>query len=245
MNVIRLFGICTLACAIGAAPAAAQQRKAAPKPPRPQISETTREKAAETNANPDALVLADFQKRIDAYMAIHKDAAKDSPPLKETKKPGEIKSAQEALGANIRALRANAKPGDIMTPEIRNKFRRLMYPVVQPTARDKSAPTSPVPDVPVTGTPVQGTSGRAVKADVKEGLKENAEEQKEEGGKPVVLKVNAMYPPDTPLPTTPPQVLMNLPKLPEQLEYRIVGKNLIIRDVEANIIVDFVPNAIQ
>ena len=245
MNVIRLFGICTLACAIGAAPAAAQQRKAAPKPPRPQISETTREKAAETNANPDALVLADFQKRIDAYMAIHKDAAKGSPPLKETKNPAEIKAAQEALGAKIRAARATAKAGDIMTPEIRNKFRRLMYPVVQPTARDKSAPTSPVPDVPVTGTPVQGTSGRAVKADVKEGLKENAEEQKEEGGKPVVMKVNAIYPPDAPLPTTPPQVLMNLPKLPEQLEYRIVGKNLIIRDVEANIIVDFVPNAIQ
>jgi hypothetical protein len=38
---------------------------------------------------------------------------------------------------------------------------------------------------------------------------------------------------------------MNLPKLPEQLEYRIIGKNLIIRDVEANIIVDFVANAIQ
>ena len=67
----------------------------------------------------------------------------------------------------------------------------------------------------------------------------------EEGGKPVVLKVNATYPNDTPLPTTPPQLLMNLPKLPEQLEYRIIGKNLIIRDVEANIIVDFVPNAIQ
>jgi hypothetical protein len=245
MNVIRLFGICTLACAIGAAPAAAQQRKAAPKPPKPQISETTREKAAETNANPDALVLADFQKRIDAYMAIHKDARKDAPALKQTTNPAEIKVAQETLGAKIRAARATAKAGDIMTPEIRNKFRRLMYPVVQPTARDKSAPPSPVPDVPVTGTPVQGTSGRAVKADVKEGLKENAEEQKEEGGKPVVLKVNATYPPDTPLPTTPPQVLMNLPKLPDQLEYRIVGKNLIIRDVEANIIVDFVPNALQ
>jgi hypothetical protein len=40
-------------------------------------------------------------------------------------------------------------------------------------------------------------------------------------------------------------VLKNLPKLPDALEYRIVGKNLIIRDVEANIIVDFVPNAIQ
>ena len=245
MNVIRLSGAVMLACAIGAAPAAAQQKKAVPKPPKPQISETTREKAAETNANPDALVLADFQKRIDAYMAIHKNAAKDAPPRKETNNPAEIKAAQEALGAKIRAARATAKAGDIMTPEIRNKFRRLMYPVVQPTAQDKAAPPSPVRDVPVTGTPVQGTSGRAVKSDVKEELKENAEEQKEEGGKPVVLKVNAIYPPDAPLPSTPPQVLMNLPKLPEQLEYRIIGKTLIVRDREANIIVDFVPSAIQ
>jgi hypothetical protein len=243
MNVIRLLLAVGIGCALSTTPAAAQT--AAPKPPKPQISTATKEKAAEENANPDALVLADFQKRVDAYMAIHKDAAKDAPPRKETKNPAEIKAAQEALGAKIRAARAMAKAGDIMTPEIRNKFRRLMYPTIQPTARDKSAPSSPVKDVPVTGTPVQATSGRAVKADVKEELKENAEEREEEGGKPVVLKVNATYPPDTPLPTTPPQVLMNLPKLPEQLEYRIIGKNMIIRDVEANIIVDFVPNAIQ
>jgi hypothetical protein len=225
MNVIRLFGVLCTTVVLGA-PLAHAQKAAAPKPPKPQISETTRQKAAEENANPDALVLGDFQKRIDAYMKVHKDAAKDSPPLKQTKNPAEIKAAQEALGAKIRAARATAKPGDILTPEIRNKFRRLMYPVI----------TSPSP---------KGTAGSAVKADVKEELKENTEERKEEGGKPVVLKVNATYPPDTPLPSTPPQVLMNLPKLPDQLEYRIVGKNLIIRDVEANIVVDFVPNAIQ
>jgi hypothetical protein len=224
MNVIRLLVVAGVACALTPAPAAAQT--AAHKPPAPKISTATKEKAAEQNANPDALVLADFQKRIDAYMAIHKDAAKDAPPRKETNNPVEIKAAQDALGAKIRAARAMAKAGDIMTPEIQNKFRRVMYPIV----------TSPAP---------QGTAGREVKKDIKEELKENSEERKEEGGKPVVLKVNATYPNDTPLPTTPPQVLMNLPKLPEQLEYRIIGKNLIIRDVEANIIVDFVPNAIQ
>jgi len=224
MNVIRLLVAISVACGLSTAPAAAQT--AAPKPPAPKVSTATKEKAAEQNANPDALVLADFQKRIDAYMAVHKDAVKDAPPLKETKNPGEIKTTQEAIGAKIRAARATAKQGDILTPEIQNKFRRLMYPVV----------TSPAP---------QGTAGREVTKDIKEELKENNEERKEEGGKPVVLKVNATYPPDTPLPTTPPQVLMNLPKLPEQLEYRLVGKNLIIRDVEANIIVDFVPNAIQ
>jgi hypothetical protein len=224
MNVIRLLVVVGIAGGLSSAPAAAQT--AAPKPPTPKISTATKEKAAEQNANPDALVLADFQKRIDAYMAIHKEAAKDAPPRKETKNAAEIKPAQDALGARIRAARATAKQGDIVTPEIQNKFRRLMYPVV----------TSPAP---------QGTAGKEVKKDIKEELKENAEERKEEGGKPVVLKVNATYPDDTPLPTTPSQVLMNLPKLPEQLEYRLVGENLIIRDVEANIIVDFVPNAIQ
>src|SRR5262245_36689878 len=224
MNVIRLLVVAGVACALSAAQAAAQT--AAPKPPAPKISTATKEKAAGQNANPDALILADFQKRIDTYMAIHKDASKDAPPRKETNNPAEIKAAQDALGAKIRAARADAKAGDIMTPEIQNKFRRVMYPVV----------TSPAP---------QGTAGREVKKDIKEELKENSEERKEEGGKPVVLKVNASYPEDTPLPTTPPQVPMNLPKLPEQLEYRIIGKNLIIRDVEANIIVDFVPNVIQ
>jgi len=227
MNVIRLCTAVGLVCALGAAPAAAQ-KKAAPRPPKPQISAATKQKAAEDNANPDALVMADFQKRVDAYMSIHKDAAKDAPPLKETNDPAKIKAAQEALGAKIRAARVTAKQGEILTPEIQNKFRRLMYPVVQ-------------------GPAAQGTSGsaKAVKADVKDTLKENTEERKEEGKHPVVLKVNARYPPDTPLPTTPPQVLLNLPKLPPELEYRIIGKNLIIRDVEANIIVDFVPNAIQ
>src|SRR4030095_6079560 len=224
MTFIRLLAVTGVACALSIAPAAAQT--AAPKPPTPKISTATKEKAAEQNANPDALVLADFQKRIDAYMAIHKEAAKDAPPRKETKNPADIKAAQDARGAKIRAARATAKQGDILTPEIQNKFRRLAYPVV----------TSPAP---------QGTVGKEVKKDIKAELKENTEERKEEGGKPVVLKVNATYPDDTPLPTTPPQVLMNLPKLPEQLEYRLIGKNLIIRDVEANIIVDFVPNAIQ
>jgi hypothetical protein len=216
MNVIRLFGVLGLTYALGAAPVAAQ-KQAAPKPPKPQISDATRQKAAEDNANPDALVLADFQKRIDTYMAMHKAAAKDSLPIKETNNPGEIKAAQEALGAKIRAARSEAKPGEVLTPEIKNKFRRLMYPVVQ------------------------GTAGR----ETKEVLAEDVHEKDEGIPKKVPLKVNATYPEGNPLPTTPPNVLMSLPKLPEELEYRILDKNLILRDVQANIIVDFIPNAIQ
>jgi len=59
------------------------------------------------------------------------------------------------------------------------------------------------------------------------------------------LKVNGRFPEGQPLPTVPPNILLSLPKLPDGLEYRIIGKDLVLRDVNANLIVDFIPNAIQ
>jgi hypothetical protein len=61
----------------------------------------------------------------------------------------------------------------------------------------------------------------------------------------VPLKVNAKYPEGAPLPTVPADLLANLPTLPKEVEYRIVGKHLILRDTEADIIVDYIPNAIR
>ena len=55
--------------------------------------------------------------------------------------------------------------------------------------------------------------------------------------------VNQTYPPEKPLVTFPAGLLRTLPKLPKELEYRLVQRNLILRDIEANIIVDFVPAA--
>jgi hypothetical protein len=66
----------------------------------------------------------------------------------------------------------------------------------------------------------------------------------EDGPMAVPLKINVKYPEKEPLSTVPPNVLLSLPKLPEELEYRFVGKYLILRDARANIIVDFIPNAI-
>jgi len=67
----------------------------------------------------------------------------------------------------------------------------------------------------------------------------------DDGPPKVPLKVNAKYPETQPLPTVPANLLARLPQLPEDVEYRIVGKTLILRDVDANIIVDFMPNAIR
>ena len=54
------------------------------------------------------------------------------------------------------------------------------------------------------------------------------------------LRVNDPYPEGASLPTVPGNVLAVLPTLPQDLEYRIVNRHLIIRDVRANIIVDYV-----
>jgi len=58
------------------------------------------------------------------------------------------------------------------------------------------------------------------------------------------LPVNAAYPEGLPLQSTPPSLLLNLPDLPKELEYRVVGHNLVILDREANLIVDGLSGAI-
>ena len=56
----------------------------------------------------------------------------------------------------------------------------------------------------------------------------------------LTLRVNRPYPDGFPLQSSPPTLLANLPPLPKELDYRIVGQNLILRDTEANLIIDFV-----
>jgi len=52
------------------------------------------------------------------------------------------------------------------------------------------------------------------------------------------LSVNMTYPTDKPLKTFPAQLLQKLPELPPELEYRIVGHHIVLRDVTANLVVD-------
>ena len=52
------------------------------------------------------------------------------------------------------------------------------------------------------------------------------------------LKVNQPYPTELPLVTVPTKLLTQLPTLPEELEYRLVDGRLLLRDRDANLIVD-------
>ncbi|AMY08393.1 hypothetical protein LuPra_01593 [Luteitalea pratensis] len=165
--------------------------------------------AAQAVATADPATLEDFTRRLDAYVNVQRRLAKESPKLKETDNPGDITAAEDVLAAKIRAVRKDARRGDIFTPQVASLFRRLMYPELK------------------------GPDGRDTKANIDD---EQATMR---------LKVNAPYPASQPFQTLPPNILANLPQLPADVEYRVVGKDLVLRDVDANIIVDFIPNAIR
>jgi hypothetical protein len=76
-----------------------------------------------------------------------------------------------------------------------------------------------------------GTSGQQFKAAI---LDENP-------GR-IALTVNSRYPDEVPVSTVPPQVLSALPPLPDELEYRFIGERLILLDIHAHTIADFMDN---
>jgi hypothetical protein len=57
--------------------------------------------------------------------------------------------------------------------------------------------------------------------------------------------INDTYPTRKPLSTMPFNILVGLPRLPEDIEYRFVGRHLILHDTRANVILDRIPCAIQ
>jgi hypothetical protein len=77
-----------------------------------------------------------------------------------------------------------------------------------------------------------GEEGRQLKAAI---LDENT--------RTVGVQINRRYPDEIPLSTVPPQVLAALPKLPKDLEYRFIGDRLILLDVHAHTIADYMDKA--
>jgi len=172
----------------------------------------TVQKADGQTVNPSAAAQQEFKARLDQYLAVRKKAMGDAsaPKPKQSSDPAEINAAEDRVANAIRAARADAKQGDILTPEVQIAFRKLLAPELK------------------------GEDG----GKAKEVLKDDAPTG-------VPLKVNGKYPDGKSFPSVPSKLLMNLPTLPKEVEYRIIGKNLILRDTGADIIVDYMLNAIK
>jgi len=60
----------------------------------------------------------------------------------------------------------------------------------------------------------------------------------------MTIAVNSTYPTELPLATFPARLLKKLPDLPPELEYRLVGHHIVLRDVTANVVVDVARNIV-
>jgi hypothetical protein len=152
--------------------------------------------------NPLAHAMADFKKRVDAYLELRKAITRKYPEVKETGDPAKISEREKALGKAIATARANAKAGDVFGPEMSPHLLRI----VDADWNSRSA-----------------ADRKALLDEIPPGLR---------------LRVNQPYPTNIPLVTAPSKLLAQLPTLPEELEYRLVDRRLLLRDRDANVIVD-------
>jgi hypothetical protein len=72
---------------------------------------------------------------------------------------------------------------------------------------------------------------------------DRARDEEGEPVEPPPLQVNMAWPAGVPVDYVPPQLLQSLPTLPKELQYRIIGRSLVLWDHHANLIVDFLPGA--
>ena len=152
---------------------------------------------------------AEFDRRVRAYMAVHRAAAAEGPPIRVTTNTGEVRQSVDALALLIRLRRPGAQQGDIFTPAIATLVRDAIR---------------------------KGCDGNFIAL-----LALAIEELEAPLPAPVVY---GRWLEGAPLPTMPVDLLAELPRLPAGLEYRFVNRDLVLLDVDADLIVDFVSDAI-
>ena len=119
--------------------------------------------------------------------------------------PARITSAERSLASRIRAARARARPGAIITPSVGAVLRQRLLMAVD-----------------------RGTRAAIM----------------EDNPGDCAAHLNADYPEGWVLSTVPPSVLQVLPSLPDDIEFRFVGRQLVLLDSRARVILDRLPDAI-
>lgn len=124
------------------------------------------------------------------------------------------------------------------TPEVIDRHQRALAAAIQQERATAKAGDIFVPEAATAMKAVLarvfgGPDGKQLKASIMD-----------ENPGPVKVTVNGRYPDEVPLSTVPPQVLASLPKLPTTLEYRFVGDTLVLLDVQAHIVIDYIEDAL-
>jgi hypothetical protein len=201
--------------AVAAGACAHPQKTATPTPPLPTPPPPT------TSA--DARGLTEFSNAVQAYVGLHQRVEAALPKLPDRADPATVAAHQKALAEAIRKSGPRPRQGHVFVPDIQPFFKRALAPELTgpgtAETRDKVGEGNP-----------EAAKGLPTDPDVK--------------AKDVSVVPYADYPADAPVSTVPAPVLLRMPQLPKELEYRFVGKNLVLRDSVANIVVDVIPQAV-
>jgi hypothetical protein len=163
-------------------------------------------------------ILDELEDRVEEYVKkVHKPAAKKLPPLPDGASAEQMLEHRRGLAAGIRALRSQARQGDLFVPEVQGIVTRII---------------------------ADALGGRGGAAARKEALAGNPPIDPDHDDRmQVKLVVNGDYPAAAPLSTVPPSVTLTLPLLRKEVEYHFVNRDLVLLDVEASLVLDFIRNA--
>ena len=176
--------------------------------------------------------LQDGERKTSTNPALNQDAAamaefaervKAYADLHKRLATGDAKQRETADAGKIDAATA-ALAAKVQAARRDAKHGDIFTPTVRPAFRRLLAPA------------LKGDEGRDAKAVIKDDAPAPGT---------VPFKVNAKYPEGQPLPTVPASLLITLPRLPAPLEYRVVGQHLLLIDTAADLIVDYILNAIS
>jgi hypothetical protein len=173
----------------------------------------------------DAETLRKFQHEVEEYVELRKEAVKRIPPLDDKSTPTKVDAYQNALTNAIIVFRKGSKRGEIFKPEVEQAIRRTLN-------REFSSPQGPglMKDIKQGNPRVEGNP--------------LPQDPSKEARTNVTLAVNVRYPETAPYSSVPPSLLLKLPLLPPQVRYRFIGRSLILRDTEADVILDFIPDVV-
>ena len=163
----------------------------------------------------DQKAMNSFVNAAKAYLSIEHKAPSQT-QLKPTTDVAQLEERRSALRRFVVIARPTAQQGDLFTAPVGDLIRKLMAQAMD------------------------GPDGSKVRRSLNNAEPAAAAEVAQ-------IAVNREYPNQNgqPLQSAPATLLQCLPVLPRGLEYRMVGRVLVLRDTEANLIVDFLPDAYQ
>lgn len=160
-------------------------------------------------------ITKEFQTRARAYLDLKEKAEDQEGKLKPKTSAAQINERKKGMAAAIRDMRAGAQQGDIFTPPVRTYIEQVVR------------------------SEMKGPQSKAARRTIREGNPAN-----EGRADRIKLAPNAIYPDNQPISTVPPSLLLRLPKTPDGLAYAFVGGTMILRDTDADLIVDVIPHIV-